>query len=1277
MCTKDNLQPLRPVVPTPDDNYELVSENHVFLSARGKHMFHFTGSLKNNASVVHKGDILGFSSPANGYAELASRESSKSELFHPEEFAYEGAVSLGDVLSTSEPSTNKSETQHSVIAFYQVPSQLILQHSFPIGVYSGEITVKGSHSVLSANAYIVSSQSITGVNWTYPQAVPTNGTFDIIVHPHPGYNVTYVMWYGGDNLTDFKTQLDADLPFSYSFTRRGQYGVSLMASNVITFRHKACSIIVQDLIKNLSFYTPIAPTALNNVTTVDWLMRQGSSVNITVDFGDGTILNEGYFDVSHIWVASNTHQYAEIGEYPVLINISNLVSNASIQGLAVVEVPLEGVSFEVVHSARDIEVNETVTVQISVAKGTNPEFLVDFGDGNIVTTRELTAEHSYTVWKFYNVSIWAYNNVSNVNVTREIQVHKPVEVLVGFNITCPPTNLTYITPCMLNITKGTDFKCTWLWGDGLQNETTFGELGNLTFHTYSSIGHHQVTINCTNRLYNTTAETIAIVEKPILNFTVNHPGARRYDQDFTVSWWTLMGTDAIFNISFTHVLIGTSTEIAITSLTADGTAGTALITTSAFPVIGIYELNVTAINHVTPLQVIILTVLVDIPIISPVLTRFHEHFVLRGSAPFQVTMTNGSNATLHWDFGDGINFSEFFIGEYPAVGTPMAHAYQNPGVFDVVLFGNNSVSNFTLRTYMIIQAPTDVLIFRSNSPQEIPPGNITFTVSLIQGKVPPTNATYTLHFGDGTVESDKELHLPQVVNHTYPTHGAYAVNVTIRNVISNVTLELEVELQTLITELKMFATHSKGDAGPGAPGRGPGQIYFPLDYPVIFTSNITNGTNVTYTWHFENRIVSTKDIIQVNHTFSEADTSIYVELEAENALGKESVIQMIKLEKIVKGIKFTNDGPTKLGKVTTFTLSMEQFGTSACYYVQLENGTTYLYKQVLTTCAEGCPTSDNVRIAESSPISMKHTYTTIGVQPVKVVGCNHVSKIEVLGEAASADKPCTYPNVTILPRTAGPNISAAKIYLKSESLTILAEIIINCEATDKTKLEWVICKLEEDKETCSPVPLPADLTVNSRELRLPRRSLRYGHYVFKFTVTMLGVEGIYTTAQGYVSISKSQITAKIAGGTTKAVGYGKSIILDAGESIDPDLEPGNYTGMHFSWFCAKKEEKLVIFPNSTSLPGLPLLARPFEGISNMTNASAVNRTSAHNESSGCLGYGPGRLNTSERQFTFDTSRTKIEGYYEVTVLIKKDSRIAMAIITLIVKEGDPPDVMIT
>jgi len=291
ICTDDNITPAYIPSASLSDSYELITESHVFLSKRGCHSFHFD-DMKNSVDVK-EGDILGFTYHGSGFAEITSRPSGDSKEVNATGFSFDDVqLSLGSILTTTgnSPPVSSFQMQFSLAAVVQVPSLFCFSHNYSIGEYHEEVTVRGTRSALKLTANITATESLDNVTWTTLKAVATNATYIITIHPHKGHNITYAVDFGaGRNQTVHKVTLDSDLQFSSVYNLSGSYNIFFYATNIISFVIKTCDVIVQDPILGLDFYGSILPVALGKGTIIQWIMRQGNGVNMTIDFGDGMV----------------------------------------------------------------------------------------------------------------------------------------------------------------------------------------------------------------------------------------------------------------------------------------------------------------------------------------------------------------------------------------------------------------------------------------------------------------------------------------------------------------------------------------------------------------------------------------------------------------------------------------------------------------------------------------------------------------------------------------------------------------------------------------------------------------------------------------------------------------------------------------------------------------------------------------------------------------------------------------------------------------------------
>jgi hypothetical protein len=141
--------------------------------------------------------------------------------------------------------------------------------------------------------------------------------------------------------------------------------------------------------------------------------------------------------------------------------------------MIIVEIPIVELTSRVIHANRDIEVNETVEIELTQLNGTNVIHYFEFQDRSTLLTRETSILKNYSYWQVFPVNITAWNNVSWVSWTQPIKVHKPIIELTGFVIATSPTNHTDAVKLDFDMSTGSDFDCTWNFDDGLFGHSSY------------------------------------------------------------------------------------------------------------------------------------------------------------------------------------------------------------------------------------------------------------------------------------------------------------------------------------------------------------------------------------------------------------------------------------------------------------------------------------------------------------------------------------------------------------------------------------------------------------------------------------------------------------------------------------------------------------------------------------------------------------------------------------------------------------------------------------
>ncbi|UJR06650.1 hypothetical protein I4U23_010936 [Adineta vaga] len=147
----------------------------------------------------------------------------------------------------------------------------------------------------------------------------------------------------------------------------------------------------------------------------------------------------------------------------------------------------------------------------------------------------------------------------------------------------------------------------------------------------------------------------------------------------------------------------------------------------------------------------------------------------------------------------------------------------------------------------------------------------------------------------------------------------------------------------------------------------------------------------------------------------------------------------------------------------------------------------------------------------------------------------------------STNHSCSAPIITLIP--GAPAQLSPIQFRRSQDFTIVSLIELNCNISLSMITQWTI---KNCSTTCSnQIQSNTLIKTTFSELYIPGRSLPYGLYEMKSTVTMTQIPSLFSTAVVYVKITSSGITANL-------IQYGTSMIT-RGNQQDLQLNPGSYS----------------------------------------------------------------------------------------------------------------------
>lgn len=220
---------------------------------------------------------------------------------------------------------------------------------------------------------------------------------------------------------------------------------------------------------------------------------------------------------------------------------------------------------------------------------------------------------------------------------------------------------------------------------------------------------------------------------------------------------------------------------------------------------------------------------------------------------------------------------------------------------------------------------------------------------------------------------------------------------------------------------------------------------------------------------------------------------------------------------------------------------------------------------------------------------------------------------------------------------------------RSESMIVRTSVQINCSEVKQTEFEWIV---RNSTHIVKIITGTAEWTVE-------RRSLPYGILFVTFRVSLVGFPFANSLDAGFLRVVHTPLVVAISGGSMATRGFGKIITLDASPTEDPDVGPGDYSGMRFTWLCKKENETFPVYTNPAKAP---IIRLPLPN-------TAPN-------SGGCFGTGIGRLEPKTLKVSLDTTYMKLNGFFTVKLYVDKETRNGTFEQTMKIVQGAPPTLQI-
>ena len=901
------------------------------------------------------------------------------------------------------------------------------------------------------------------------------------------------------------------------------------------------------------------------------------------DWGDGEVIQETFSDTAH-------HMYRRIGNFTLHVEAWSLCNTSSLYDNATVSVPipvqiLKNVSLQ----SESTVFGEITQFHLFVGQGSHFKCFWLLGDHVNITmsgndSHTIALSHTYSAPAIYTAHVTCTNRRSQVTVNTTV----PVQIIItGLRI--------YPIPPIL---FGTEFKIRWRIQNGtgvtyqahfsdvpLQVETrlnkgSYGEAW-VTQLQYKTPGEFFVRVTASNAV---TKRISAMAKCNILRaVSPFQPDLRHQARDIEINetimiWFTDANSGLETNASYL-VMYGDSSEVVATRAT---------FVNHSYGLHGLYTINITAINDVSSFNTSI-----NIKVHKPVL-KFKEARMpplvakLYENATITIDFLQGSDFVCHWEFGDGqelrqsvdyelVYFKELDVSveTFTNVSISAKHVFKRAGVYQVTVMCQNRLSNVTAVGFVTVQEEINLF--------QVPPvGPVVFgkTFSVHWSIASGTNVTFKAYFDQQDLGiKNQDLHVNYfswITPAIYKQPGIYNVTITAENLVTLLLRHSQlVPVEIPISDVRVNMSYLEG--GILHAGHGMNMNIFPAGVPVVFEAITYNGSSLQYTWSISGSVEQFEHK-RMEYTFN--TPGIYTAIiRVANQLGQAVSTVVIAVQ---KPASFLNgdlecSSPKVRNEIVTIRATIEFLGTNSSLLVEVDNSTSYWYgphKNSLISRKHGMITNYRGELKRTS--TLNHVYHNKGVYNITVSVGNDVSISSVNCVVDILSRPCKKPEITF--KRVGYSPEAARSFFAVDVVEIEANVEIFCPESKESVYEWKIFRYNPETGLFSQFGNVVTYgEASMQELRLKRRALPLGVFRLNLSVMMVGedLQDFFAFAEGYIQIVQSDLVAKIRGGSEIKRRFGSVLSVDGLDSYDPDVDPGNYSGICYS--CHYRKSSISIY----------------------------------------------------------------------------------------------------
>ena len=365
------------------------------------------------------------------------------------------------------------------------------------------------------------------------------------------------------NFVDFKIKESLRIDYTYTTSVPTAF-LNLTCYNDVSNKTLTDLIILVTPVSNVSLVSPISAYATNSTAFFYVYMNEGSHFNITVDYGDNTIVTYTIYDMSSY---SNpillNHTYSHAGIYSVTAEIFNIISKALVKSKIPIHIQdmIKGLKFS--SSAVSAACEEPMVLSGTFETGSSVTFSAVIETPNSLFSIEYNSSvfnfnHAFIDVGNYTVNVTAYNLVNTMSTYCVVVVQERIVSLVlsGNATVLWPPGIGYYSVVLGEFQRQLEnVFCTWELNFNRRYLNFFvPTMDQSTPHSLvytfnrTNIGLNQIKVNCSNMI---SWQQLSIQ----VNLILDIPTLGLLTSNTTTTFWN---HTSYFTLDITRFAIGTS-----------------------------------------------------------------------------------------------------------------------------------------------------------------------------------------------------------------------------------------------------------------------------------------------------------------------------------------------------------------------------------------------------------------------------------------------------------------------------------------------------------------------------------------------------------------------------------------------------------------------------------------------------------------------------------------------------------------------------------------------